>query len=163
MKVILRGYGIRMNSEQRQIAKAQARDSILTRGTDKTPQPPRDLIVQAGPRGFLVSWVLPSGFVADIQRWRVYKGDENTLYSEINDRGTRQCFIEATAGATPPQTNVFVSSINSFGAESQKVQIQGSATVEAAAPAMPTAPPTFTGPDVSTDYGRGGKGQFALQ
>src|SRR2546430_801782 len=157
MKVILRGYGIRMTSEQRQVARATARDTILTRGTAQRPQPPRDIVAQSGPRGILVTWNLPSGFNSDIQRWRVYKDDENTLYAEINDRGTRQHFIEATSGATPPTVNVFVSSLNSLGVESQKVQAQGKATVEAAAPAMPSVPPGYTsgnygGGDTNTNY-----------
>src|SRR5712664_4744580 len=111
-----------MTSEQRQVARATARDMVLTRGTAQTPQPPRDIIAQAAPRGIFLSWSLPSGFNTDIQRWRIYKDDENTLYAEIFDRGTRQHFIETTAGANPPVTNLFVSSLNSLGIESQKVQ-----------------------------------------
>src|SRR5713226_3539559 len=102
MKVILRGYGIRMTTEQRQVARAQARDMTLTRGTAQKPQPPREIITQSGPRGVLLSWSLPSGYNTDIQRWRIYKDDENTLYAEIYDRGARQHFIETTAGAVPP-------------------------------------------------------------
>src|SRR6266550_5606729 len=134
MKLILRGYGIRMTTEQKQIARAQARDVTLTRGTAQKPQPPRDIIVQSGPRGLLVTWNLPAGLNSDIQRWRVYKDDENTLYAEINDRGTRQHFIESTSGATPPTINLFVSSVNALGIESPKVQVQGAATAEAGAP-----------------------------
>jgi hypothetical protein len=144
MKLILRGYGIRMTTEERQIARAQARDMTLTRGTAQKPQPPRELIVQQAPRGLFLTWSLPPGFNADIQRWRVYKDDENTLYAEINDRGTRQCFVEATAGASPPVVNLFVSSLNSLGIESQKVQVQGQAATEAGAPPMPGPPPGFT-------------------
>lgn len=150
MKLPYRGYGLRMNSEQRQLAKSQAKDIILTRGTAQKPQPPRDIVVQSGPRGVLVTWDLPSGFNTDIQRWRVYKGDENTLYAEIMDRGTRQHFIEATAGSVPPATNIFVSSLNNLGVESQKVQAQGQASVEAGAPSMPSVPPGYT------DGGAGG-------
>lgn len=144
MKLPYRGYGIRMNTEQKQLAKSQARDIVLTRGTAQRPQPPRDIICQNGPRGILVTWNLPSGFNSDIQRWRIYKGDENSLYAEVFDRGTRQHFIESTAGSTPPVTNIFVSSLNNFGVESQKVQVQGVAAVEAGAPSMPSAPPEYT-------------------
>jgi hypothetical protein len=150
MKFPYRGYGIRMNSEERQLAKSQARDIVLTRGTAQKPQPPRDIIVQSGPRGLLVTWNLPAGLTTDIQRWRVYKGDENTLYAEIMDRGTRQHFIESTAGSTPPVTNIFVSSVNSLGIESAKVQAQGQAATEAGAPTMPSVPPGYT------DTGSGG-------
>jgi len=144
MKLPYRGYGVRMNSEQKQQAKMQSRDIVLTRGTAQRPQPPRDIIAQSGPRGVLLTWNLPAGFNTDIQRWRVYKDDENTLFADINDRGTRQHFIETTAGATPPVTNYFVSSINSLGVESQKVQVQGIAAVESGAPTMPSVPPGYT-------------------
>lgn len=150
MKLPYRGYGIRMNSEQRQLAKSQAKDIVLTRGTSQKPQPPRDIITQAGPRGILVTWNLPEGFNTDIQRWRIYKGDENTLYAELMDRGTRQHFIESTSGATPPVTNIFVSSVNNFGIESAKVQVRGQASTEAGAPSMPAVPPGYT------DTGSGG-------
>lgn len=157
MKVILRGYGIRMTTEQKQIARAQARDMILTRGTAQRPQPPRDIILQSGPRGLLVTWNLPAGLNTDIQRWRVYKDNENTLYAEVNDRGTRQHFIEVTAGSTPPVVNVFVSSLNALGIESQKVQAQGQAATEAGAPTMPSVPPGYTaagsgGGDKTSNY-----------
>lgn len=150
MKVIQRGYGIRMTTEQRQVARANARDITLTRGTAQKPQPPREIITQSGPRGVLLSWSLPAGLNTDIQRWRIYKDNESTLYAEIMDRGTRQHFIEATSGTTPPVTNFFVSSLNSLGVESQRVQAQASASVEAGAPSMPSSPPGYT------DGGAGG-------
>jgi hypothetical protein len=164
MKNVLRGYGVNMTAQERQRARSEAINLTLTRGTAQVPQPPRDLITQAGPRGLLVTWNLPAGFNTDIQRWRVYKNDESTLYAEINDRGTRQCFVEATAGSSPPVTNIFVSSLNSLGAESQKVQIQGTASVEAGAPAMPTVPPGYNqagsgGGDTGTNYA-GGRNTF---
>jgi|SRR5580704_1141845 hypothetical protein len=158
MKVILRSYGIRQDAQQKTVAKATARDLTLTRGTAQVPQPPRELIAQSGPRGILVTWSLPSGLNTDIQRWRVYKGDENTLYADINDRGTRQCFVEATAGATPPVTNIFISSMNMLGVESPKVQVQGAAIAEAGAPAMPSVPPGYT----SGNSGGGSKGRNFL-
>jgi len=165
MKVILRGYGIRMTTEERQIARAQARDTTLTRGTAQKPQPPRDIIAQSGPRGVLLTWNLPAGFNTDIQRWRVYKDDENTLFADINDRGTRQHFIETSSGSTPPVTNYFVSSLNSLGIESQKVQVQGIASVEAGAPTMPAVPPGYTdggagGGNTRTNFTRGGINTF---
>lgn len=159
MKVISRGYGVGMSTQERQNARAHAADVTRTRGTAQVPQPPRDIICQNGPRGMLVTWNLPAGFNADIQRWRVYKDDESTLYADINDRGTRQCFIEATAGSAPPVVNAFVSSMNNLGQESRKVQAQGQAATEAGAPAMPSVPPGYTatssgGGDRSANYGR---------
>jgi len=155
MKAILRGYGVGMTTAQKQIARAAASDATRTRGTAQRPKPPQDLQAQAGPRGILVTWGAPSIFNIDIQRWRVYKDNESTLYAEVNDRGTRQCFIEATAGTTPPVVNIFVSSVNSLGIESQKIQVQGVSAVEAAAPAMPSVPPGYTsgsGANLAANY-----------
>ena len=159
MKLILRNYGIRQTTEQKQVTRSNAITATLTRGTSRKPYPPRDIICQTGPRGVLVTWNLPAGLNTDIQRWRVYKGDENTLYSEINDRGTRQCFIETTSGSTPPVTNIFVSSLNSLGVESAKIQSQGTAAVEASAPSMPNVPPGYNsggsgGGDTGGNYKR---------
>lgn len=165
MKCILRNYGIGMNTVKRQAERARAADFTRTRGTARVPLPPRDIIAQAGPRGILLTWNLPERNYLDIQRWRVYKDDENTLYAEVTDRGTRSHFIEATAGSSPPVTNFFVSSINSLGVESPKVQVQGSAAVEASAPSMPSTPPGYTqtgsgGGNRTTDYsGSGGAGR----
>lgn len=162
MKAILRNYGIRMNTEQRQVARSQASDMVRTRGTARIPNPPRDIIPQPGPRGVLLSWSLPSGFADDITGWRVYKDDENTLYVELHDRGSRQHFIETTAGSIPPVSNFFVSSINALGQESAKVQVQSAAAVEAGAPPMPGSPPGYTQGNAgggNTGGGTGGRGQ----
>jgi hypothetical protein len=121
----------------------KASDYLTTRGTRTPPSPPRDLVAQSGPRGIYLTWKNPQVF-DDIAGWRVYKDDENTLYHAVLDRGTRQVFIETTAGSTPPNVNLFVSSVNSFGAESVKVQVQGKATTEAGAPTMPSVPPGYT-------------------
>lgn len=119
-------------------------DFIRIRGTAKQPDPPRDLIAQSGPRGVLLTWGLPQRFF-DITGWRIYKTDENTMYTEIRDRGNRQCFVEATAATTSPVSNFFVSSINNQGKESPKVQTQKAALNESGAPAMPGSPPGYTG------------------
>lgn len=164
MKAILRGYGIRMNTEQRQVARASASDMVRTRGVARTPGAARDLIPQPAPRGIFLSWSLPAGMTDDIAGWRVYKDDEKTLYVELHDRGSRQHFIETTAGATPPVTNLFVSSINALGVESRKVQIQGTALPESGAPAMPSSPPGYTSGRSgggNTGGGTGGGGNTA--
>jgi len=136
----------------------KAADYLVTRGTRQPPQPPRDIVSQAGPRGILLTWSLPAVF-NDIAGWRVYKDDEKTLYHAIFDRGTRQAFIETTAGDAPPTTNLFVSSVNAFGAESGKVQVQGKAVTEAGAPTMPTVPPSYTGTG-GNNTGTGRTGQL---
>src|SRR6266566_366280 len=145
MKAILRNYGIRMTTEERQVARADAADTTRVRGTAQRPGNPRDIIAQAGPRGVLLSWALPAGFNQDVRGWRVYKDDENTLYAELKDRGTRQHFIEATAGASPPQMNFFVSAVNGLGVESTKIQVQAAAIAETGAPSMPSSPPAYSG------------------
>jgi hypothetical protein len=63
---------------------------------------------------------------------------------EVADKGTRQMFMDVTAGATPPVVNFFVSALNAMGTESRKVQMQGSALAEASAPADPALPPGYT-------------------
>ena len=164
MKVILRGYGIRMNLMQRQVMRLQAADMVRTRGTSRPPQPPREIFAQAAPRGVLLSWSLPIGDSSDIRGWRVYKGDENTLYSAINDRGSRQFMVENTAGATPPTANLFISSINALGIESPKVQVQGSAIAESGAPTMPPSPPGYSaGGAGGGDRGGGSSGGKLIQ
>lgn len=134
----------------------QVTDFVRQRGTIKQPAPPRDIIAQSSARGVAVAWGLPSGSNTDIAGWRVYSGDENTLVAKIPDRGTRQYTVPANSGSTPPTTNVFVSSVNALGVESAKVQIQGKATTEAAAPALATLPAGYiqgNGSDLSGGLG----------
>ena len=130
--------------QESQIKLQQASDLLKVRGTPQRPQPPRDIVVQSGPRGLFVTWKTQDKQFADIVGWRVYKDDETTLFHEIKDRGTRQIFIETTAGATPPSVNVFISAVNARGVESPKIQAQGAALAEAGAPAMPGPPPGYT-------------------
>jgi hypothetical protein len=143
MKVIVRGYGVGMTPQERAVARSNAADAVRNRGTAKKPLPPRDLLAQSGPRGILVNWRKGAGFTSDTTGYRIYKGTEASLFAEIHDANTMQHFIEATAGAAPPVTNIFVSSINKLGVESAKVQVQSVAAVEAGAPIMPSTPPSF--------------------
>lgn len=71
-------------------------DKIVSRGTSKQPEAPRDLQFQTGSRGGLLTWKLPVSS-ADVSGYRVYKDDEASLYEEIQDRGRRQEYIELTA------------------------------------------------------------------
>lgn len=118
-------------------------DLIITRGTQRRPEPPRDVTAQAGPRGALVTWKLAKNN-SDTKGYRVYKDTETNLYEEIQDRGRRQEFVELSAGASPPITNVFVSCINASGQESQKVQVKAQASIEAGAPSVPSTPPGYS-------------------
>lgn len=128
--------------EQQAAERVRTADFLRVRGTSKPPALPTDLQTQAGPRGILLTWKLPDKY-QDIIGWRVYKDDENTLFQDIRDRGTRQAFIPTDAGASPPVVNLFVSSVNALGIESNKVQSQGKAAVEPGAPTMPTVPPGY--------------------
>lgn len=122
--------------------RVKSADYLRVRGTNKQPAAPVNLQAQPGPRGIFLTWTLPA-LSTDIAGWRVYKGDENTLYHSTQDRGTRQVFVESTAGDAPPTINLFVSSINNLGVESLKVQTQGAAATETGAPVMPGVPPGY--------------------
>jgi len=145
------GQGVPVNiTTERQ----KALDALRSRGTLKLPQAPRDVIAQSASRGVFLTWGLPQVYF-DIVGWRIYRGDENTLFTEIRDRGNRQCFVEATASATSPVTNFFVSSINQLGRESQKVQVQQAAANESNVPANPPTPPGYTNYSVDRSSGTG--------
>lgn len=137
-------YNSRLSSaENRRLAEDYLRQS----GTEQKPRPPRGLIAQPASRGFLVSWSLPEGSRnKEIVSWRIYKDNENALYKEIADRGNRQVFVESTGGNSPPKVAAFISSMNAYGRESNKVQIVSSAAVEVGvtAPPNPGAPPGYT-------------------
>ncbi len=145
MKCILRDYGQNMNFQQRQVARRSADDITRARGTARTPSAPRDIIVQSGPRCLLLNWRMPGGLNSDIAGFRIYKDDESNLFVELRDPNTRQHVVDATAGSSPPVTNVFISSINKLGEESPLVQVQGAALTEAGAPSFPGSPGTYGG------------------
>ena len=123
--------------------KQQATDFIRQRGTEKQPGAPRDIIVQASSRSVLISWSLPAGDSSDISGWRVYSPDESTLApgGSIQDRGVRQYTLNSSAGLA---VNAFISSVNSLGVESTKVQATGTATTEAGAPSVASPPPGYS-------------------
>lgn len=133
-----------------------ATDFIRQRGTSQAPNPPRDLIAQSAPRGVYVAWGLPPGDASDIAGWKIYSPDENTLVGSLPDRATRVFTVPATAGASPPNINIFVSAVNSLGAESAKILVTGKASAESGAPSQPSTPPGFTsgsGSDTSSGIG----------
>jgi hypothetical protein len=144
---IIRNFGVGVSPAQKLQQKSQAIVLTNAQGTSKVPQPPVDLFTQSGPRGILLNWRMPSGFNSDIAGWKVYKDNESTLFSAINNPNTTQVFIESSSGTQPPVTNLFVSSINKMGIESAKVNTKSAAAVEASAPPMPTTPPTYQIPN----------------
>lgn len=143
MKAIIRNYSYQAEPAKRYALRSQSVDMVIARGTSKKPLPPRDIIPQSGVQGVLVSWSLGAGFTGDINGWRIYKDDENTLYASIRDKGTRQYFVPASSGASPENINIFVSSINALGVESQKVQVQGK-SLPTGSTTVPSSPPGFT-------------------
>lgn len=130
--------------DERWQTRQQVTDFVRQRGTEKPPAPPRDIIPQSSSRGVFLVWALPPGQNQDIAGWRIYKDDENTLLDKIPDRGTRKYFVPASSGSTPPTINIFVSSVNSLGVESAKVQVQAKATAETGAPSIPSVPTGYT-------------------
>lgn len=130
--------------DQKHSVRVQAAERMLVRGTSRTPLSPKDVFLTSGPRGILVNWRPAPGHTEDVAGWRVYKDNESSLFAEIRDPKTTQHFVEATASATPPVTNIFVSALNKLNQESPRVQAQGAALTEAGAPAMPSTPPTYS-------------------
>jgi hypothetical protein len=100
---------------------------------------PRNLQAQSGSRKILVTWDAPEK-TEGIIGYRVYTDSEFSLLDTISDPNVRQYSVPASAGASPPTKNIFISAF-SKQAESLKVQIQGKATAEAGAPADPAPPP----------------------
>jgi hypothetical protein len=116
---------------------------LKVRGNGRPPEPPRDVQAQPGSRGALLTWKLPVSGADWIRGWKVYKDTESQLVQEIHDPGQRQLYVALTSGATPPITNLFVSSITAAGAESVKVVVKASAIAEVGAPAVPSPPPGY--------------------
>lgn len=144
------------NPDEAFLRRQVATDWIRQRGTSHIPDPPRGLIAQSAPRGVLVTWGLPAGDSSDISGWRVYSPDQLTPIGSVAGRGNRSFTVPATAGATPPTINIFVSSVNQLGNESGKVLVTGKASVEAGAPTQPGPPPGYTaGPGSDTSSGLG--------
>lgn len=132
-----RGYSL-SGRERREL-----NDVIEANGTATQPQAPRDVFFQPGSRGGLLTWKLPLKN-SNIIGYRIYKGDEDTLYKAIQDRGRRQEYIELPAG-TPTSTvfALFVSCLNSSGVESRKVWTDAAASPETGAPTIPSPPPEY--------------------
>jgi hypothetical protein len=123
--------------------KLRYQDLLLQRGSNEIPPAPRDVLSQSGARKVLLTWSLAENDTATAH-WRIYRDTESNLVMEIADRGTRQMFLDVTAGASPATYNFFISGVNKLGREGPKVQVQGKATAEAGAPSDPSVPPEFT-------------------
>lgn len=121
-------------------ARARAVTQVRTHGTQRLPATPRGVTVQPGQGGALVTWHLPERY-NDVTGYRVYTGTEKNLSIQIRDRGTRQVFVPLSAGATPPQNNIFVSVVNAFR-ESGRVQVQSKAQPDNTTPPTTGTPPT---------------------
>jgi hypothetical protein len=124
--------------EERLKQRTEAAEIIRTRGTGKTPAPPRSPVAQPGRSKVVVTFNGdPSNHPG--MRTRVYKGTESGLYAEL-PAGIRQCEVAGTPGIV---MNVFLSFVTPTGAESRKVLVQCAPAVENAGdtpPADPTPP-----------------------
>jgi hypothetical protein len=95
--------------------------------------------LQATSGGVLVTWKLAED--SDGQElWRVYSPDDTTVFEEMADRAKRQCIVQASSEAV---VNVFVSALNVYGMESQKVQAQGTAATWTGQPPAASPPPGY--------------------
>lgn len=137
-------------------ARFRAVTHIRTHGTQRIPANPRGVTVQPGQGGALVTWHLPQRY-NDVTGYRIYQGTEKNLSIQIRDRGTRQMFIPLTAGANPPQNNIFISAVNGFR-EGSRIQVQTKAQPDNLAPPQPTTPARavtpapITVPEPTPDY-----------
>jgi hypothetical protein len=148
--------------------KAAALSWARTNGTSNKPQQPRNPQAQSGSRGALITWDMPVVF-SDIVGFRIFKDSENSLLDTIYDPNVRQYKVQLSAGASPQVTNLFISSFNVRGMQSNPVQVQASSLAEASAPADPAAPANSASDPVSpagtiTNVGGGGRsvGRIAL-
>lgn len=117
---------------------AAATQYFRVNSDNRACNPPRNLQAQAGSRKVLATWdapVLATGIVG----YKIYTNNEGQLLDTINDPSVRQYNVPASAGASPPVMNIFVSSFTNQR-ESMPAQVQGSASPEAGAPADPPVP-----------------------
>ncbi len=130
-------YPLNMQTGE-QLDQGAASEWFRVNGDNRKPDPPRNAQAQSGARKVLVTWDAP--VVSDgIIGYKVYTNNENQLFDTIYDPNVRQYSVPASSGATPPVINVFISSFSKKG-ESETIQVQGSATAEAGAPADPSPP-----------------------
>ena len=130
------------NYRVRAIEKQRLRDQIRTRGTVSIPDAPRDVQVQPGTGGVLVTWKEPEKDDA-IEAWRIYLNTESNLAVQIRDRGTRQAFVPLSSGVSPASVNVMVSAVSALGRESSKVIKSATPLSQATTTTVPTVPPGF--------------------
>lgn len=104
----------------------QAAAGTLLLGSSGRPNPPRNLIIQAGSQKVVLTWNGPQNMVG-IVGWHVWKDTENNLVLTIDDVTTRQAQIQLQSNTN---TGFFVSSFNALGIDSIKVQIIGKANTD---------------------------------
>jgi hypothetical protein len=135
------------------------------RGDNRKPEPPRDVIAQAGSRSTLVTWKPPIG-VDRVGGYRIYTPRENDLFDSKRDPDTTSVTIPLSSGASPTAQAVYISCVSPSGIESNKVQVIAIATAEAGAPSVPTVPVENSVVQVSPDdtdvYTRSREGRLQL-
>lgn len=92
----------------------------------KRPDPPRNLISQAGSLQALITWNSPVKS-DDIAGWKIYKDNEGNLFTSIMDPDAHQVSVPLPANTS---TFVYVSSMNAAGRESIKVQVMATSNTD---------------------------------
>lgn len=116
-------------------------------GSQNRPDPPRSIITQPGSLEVLLTWNAPFR-ASDISGWRIYKDVESNLVDSIPDPNVRQARIKVPAN-TP--TAFYISSINSAGRESIKIQVIAKANTDqlvvsgGTSGTTPSLPPGYSG------------------
>jgi hypothetical protein len=129
--------------------------------TRKRPDPPRSLISQPGSLEATITWNAPAK-ATDIALWRIYRDNENNLVDSIPDPNARQ-YRPKLPASTP--TAFYVSSVNSAGRESIKVQIIATANTDQAVVTGTTGATSGTSAPPPPGYNQeptGGGGSRAL-
>lgn len=98
----------------------QNSDLLIARGSGKLPSPPRGVRSEASSHKVSIDWE-PASIRTEVKGWRLYQGDESTLIMQIADKETMHAEVYVPSAGV---YNFFVSSINSLGKESPKVQTQ---------------------------------------
>jgi len=119
-------------------SRVQAVTQVRAHGTQKLPAAPRAVSAQAAEGGALLTWHLPERY-EDVTGYRIYVGSEKNLAIQVRDRGTRQMFVPLQAGAAPPNTNIYVSTVNGFR-EGPRQLVQGAALANAQTPGAKPVP-----------------------
>jgi hypothetical protein len=115
----------------------QTDEIMRLRGDNRKPDPPRDLIAQAGSRSALITWKAPI-LAERVAEYRIYSPTETDL---VGTTKANNYTLPLSSGSSPSSQAVYVSCVSLGQLESNKVQAIAVATAETGAPAQPAPPP----------------------